>query len=58
MRLPPAAEAADEGAARGRPRAPATSGVAGCLSAAAADETPAAESWVACSPAARILVVA
>ena len=58
MGLPPAADAADEEAARGFLRAPAKLGVAGCLSTAAGDETPAAETWVAWLPAARIRAAA
>uniref|UniRef100_M4BJ12 Uncharacterized protein n=1 Tax=Hyaloperonospora arabidopsidis (strain Emoy2) TaxID=559515 RepID=M4BJ12_HYAAE len=42
MGLPSAAEAANEGAARGCARALATLGVSGCLSASAGDKTPAA----------------
>ena len=44
MGLPPAAESADKETARGWPRAPATLGVTGCLSAVAGDETPTADS--------------
>uniref|UniRef100_M4BXA7 Uncharacterized protein n=1 Tax=Hyaloperonospora arabidopsidis (strain Emoy2) TaxID=559515 RepID=M4BXA7_HYAAE len=58
MGLPPAAEAADEEAVRGFPRAPAILGVAGFLSAATSDETPGAEAWVAWLPAARIRAAA
>ena len=56
MGLSSVAEALNEEAARDHPRALATLGVAGCLSAAAGDETPGAESWVACSLAASIRV--
>ena len=58
MGLPPAAEAVDEEDTREWPRAPATLGVADCLSAVAGEETPASESWFACSPAARIRAAA
>ena len=58
MGLPPASEAADKEAARGWPHAYATTVVARCLLEVAGDETPAAESRVACSPAARIRAAA
>ena len=58
MGLPSATEAADEEAAGGLPRAAATWSIEGCLLAAACNETPATESWIACSPAERIRVAA